>query len=229
LRVRVSIEVDSDDAVGGIRRATELGIRIVGVRLRGALDFGEAVRNKGLELGSVIATEMPASAVATGREGIVQAWRVQLEQVRAAGGELLILPLDFAGSSARFDERLRVAMDALRGLRFAAERFGVRIAVRLGVALDVWAAEAVREFFDGVNSYWVGCEVTMIDSRSLEALTILTHRVAAIRIEQPGAWEAPDRAALAAALRAVDYDGDVIVADEPGAERIREALASCDE
>lgn len=226
MRVRVAIEVDSDDATGGFRRAKESGFTVVGVRrFRGAIDFGAAVRSNGLELGAVVASELPASDTAMNRDEMIAAWRVQLEQVRAAGGDLLILPLDFAGPSKRFDERLRLAMDGLRGLRFAAERFGVRIAVRLGVSLDGWAAEAVREFVDGVNSYWVGCEVTLTDSRSVEALTLLTHRVAALRIERPGAWEASDRAALAAVVRAVDFDGVVIVADEPGAERIREALS----
>lgn len=226
LRVQIAIEAVNDDAEGGFRRAKEAGFTAVAVQLAGGTGgSGQAARQEGLTLAAVVATDSGADEPSVGgRDAAIQAWRERIEQARAAGAHLLISPLEYLGSAARFDERLRLAMEGLRGLRFDAERCGVRLAVRLGAGLDGWAAGTVREFIDGVNSHWVGCEVTLTDSRSLEALSILTHRVAAIRMEEPGAWMPADRAALAAVLREVDFDGVVLVADARGAEWIREAV-----
>ncbi len=206
LRVQIAIEAGGDGTAGGTSGSVQ------------------AARPQGFALAATDSGVDETSA--GGRDAAIQEWRGRIAQARAAGSDLLILPLEFSGSAARFDERLRLALEGLRGLRFDAERCGVRLAVRLGVGLDEWAANAVREFVDGVNSFWVGCEVTLTDSRSLVALSILTHRVAAIRIEEPGAWGPADRAALATVLREVDFDGVVVIVDAPGAERFREAILS---
>lgn len=114
------------------------------------------------------------------------------------------------------DDVIHLALEALLDLRFEAQARAVRLACAVGRRGFLASPPEARDFFDRINSPWVGAWLDLTETADLahppDWIRTLGWRLAALSLETPAAPGRPaqttiDWPAVAAALRDARYDG----------------------
>ncbi len=120
------------------------------------------------------------------------------------------------GSPECHDDVIHLALEALLDLRFEAQARAVRLAAAVGRRGFLASPPEARDFFDRINSPWVGAWLDLTETADLahppDWIRTLGWRLAALSLETPAPAGRPaqttiDWPAVAAALRDARYDG----------------------
>ncbi|MCK6455230.1 MAG: hypothetical protein L6Q92_01675 [Phycisphaerae bacterium] len=134
----------------------------------------------------------------------------------AAARSAEFVELDWNGpaetASCGLEAERHRALLALRLLRFTGERHGVRIGLTIGRRAWDAPADSIREFFDAVNSWWVGAILHRRgDGEDLsQSIRALSHRLIAVELDPPAPQ---DIESIGTTSRAAGFDGPLIVSD----------------
>jgi sugar phosphate isomerase/epimerase len=214
------------------KRAARAGVRVgtLVVETDGKFDLVEA----GLAATAASVASGPPTAGGSqppGLTGVIDA----LDRAAWLGAGQVILPPvephgDAAGPVRSYDDAVGAALAALLALRFESQRRTVEIAVRLSARGICRSPSEARDFFDAVNSPWIGAAIDIVrapaDSEvqaAVDMIASLRHRLRAVRWQAspPGGVGAKrgdptPGECFARALNAARFGGTIVYTPDEG-------------